>query len=95
MHWKNVNAVHLAQAMTECEELGLVEFRNKYGFKPANAVGMWKAHRGPFEARCLVAAAFSKQFPRQSRLTPKAFMGTDAHVFLVKVHGIHKATAQP
>jgi hypothetical protein len=86
MHWKDVEALHLKVAMFECEKLGLAAFREKYGFGRSNAVAMWKDGRGPFEARCLIAAAFADQF-HGYRVTPKAFTSTSAQDYLVKVHG--------
>ena len=94
MQWQNVEMRYLKLAMKECEKVGLPGIRTKYGFQEASKVHMFHGECGPFEARALVAVAFSKQYPTEIRLTPSNFRNDDAHKFLEEFGFIRKAIIQ-
>lgn len=87
MPWTNVELEHLEQAMAQSEELGPDAFRELYEFHQAKNITVSLNGRGYFEARPLIAAAYSFSAPNGPRLTPRSFEGNDAHEFLARVFG--------
>lgn len=86
MAWRDVDLVHLIQAMDYCNEHELDNVRVDFGFsRPVNRQ-MYYQHRGPYPARVLIAVAHFLQFPRASRLSPESFTGEagNPQKFLVK-----------
>ena len=85
MPWKAVKIPNLLAAMNECDLIGAVTFRKKYGnFHPAKNRNMYYLGRGPYEARPLLAGAYANLFPHMPHLNPSDFINNDAHDFLVK-----------
>ena len=75
---------HLKLAMDECEKLGVDDARKRYGFTRAKNVHVYHNGRGPFEARVLIAMAYSKLYPDAKKLVPADFTNDNAHRFLAK-----------
>lgn len=71
-------------AMYLCDELGLKEFRKCRGgtFTQADGQHVYYEKRGPYEARPLIAVAYSLRYPNKEPLQPKDFKGMDAHHYL-------------
>ena len=82
MNWKTIEFVDIEFAMKESDGLGLQQFREKYGFHPAHSRHMYFNGKGPYEARPLIAAAYSKKYPLQRELIPSDFVSSNAHIFL-------------
>jgi hypothetical protein len=82
MQWMDITLKDLMSAMDECDNLGLYAFREKYGFRIAKNVHMYRDGRGPYEARPLIAAAHSNRFPLNEKVISQDFTGNDAHEFL-------------
>ena len=84
MSWRNIKIEDLNFAMNECEKSGIAEVRRLYGFTKAKNIHIYHNGRGPFEARVLIAMAYSKRYPEAKRLVPADFTNDDAHIFLAK-----------
>ena len=88
MPWNTVTMPGIQSAMTLCDHMGLDLFRNLYGtFQAAHDVHMYWYGRGPYEARPLLAAAYSHLFPSSPHIQPNNFANNDAHNFLVNNFG--------
>lgn len=71
-------------AMSMCDALGRDVFRRHWGgtFTRADGQHVYHGNRGPYEARPLIAAAYSLRYPQATPLQPQNFTGTDAHQYL-------------
>lgn len=83
MPWNNITMAGIQSAMTLCDHIGIDEFRKLYAqFQPARDLHMYWNGRGPYEARPLLAAAFSHLNPHAQIMQPSNFENNNAHDFL-------------
>lgn len=71
-------------AMSVCDALGREAFRRHWGgtFTNADHLHVYFGDRGPYEARPLIAAAYSLRYPTAIPLQPQNFTGKDSHDYL-------------
>lgn len=74
----------LEAAMCVCDAVGLENFRSHWGgtFTSAGNVHVYHDNRGPYEARPLIAAAYSLRYPKANPLQPSDFQSTQAQKYL-------------
>lgn len=89
MPWKNVTMAGIQSAMTLCDHIGIDAFRtlHSHSFKTAKDIHMYWHGRGPYEARPLLATAFTHLNPTASAIQPNNFENNDAHFFLMQNFG--------
>ena len=91
MPWRKAGLTisDLAQAMANCDKLGLDAFRTQSheDFQAAKNKYVELNGRGPYEARPLISAAHSIHYPHLPKLGPSDFQGSDAQDYLSKQHG--------
>ena len=92
MYWKNIRREHVDQAIDEYIKHGAETLRELYGFPPTKNKELYRQGKGPFEAKILIALAYSKMLPKSPKLSLPEFIGEKPNDFLVRLFGFEAHT---